>query len=310
MSSYTIRKYSIEDQQIWDDFVKTCKNGSFLFQRGFMEYHSDRFVDFSLLIFKGNALVAVFPANIKDDVLYSHQGLTYGGVLMQKSIGGEKVKDILQQILVYAKEHKITKLIVKNIPVFYHQLPSNEFSFFLSDHGASIYRRDLNLAIDYKLPITFHKSKLKHYQKNKNLGFTIQEVNDFSVFWEQVLVPRLKEKHQVQPVHALEEIQLLKSRFPEHIKQYVISLDKKVMAGITVFKTKTVVKSQYGAVTAEGEKYRALDFLFIELIQNYKAKGYQYFDMGTVTERNYGLLKQKEELGCQIYTQDFYELNL
>ena len=36
--------------------------------------------------------------------------------------------------------------------------------------------------------------------------------------------------------------------------------------------------------------------------------------MGTVTEENgtynKGLLKQKEELGCSIYTQDFYELHI
>jgi len=103
---------------------------------------------------------------------------------------------------------------------------------------------------------------------------------------------------------------LLKNRFPENIKQFVIYLDNQIVAGITIFKTKNVVKSQYGAVTDKGEKNRALDFLFISLINQYREEGYAFFDMGIVTENNLGLLKQKEELGCEIYTQDFYRLEM
>ena len=105
-------------------------------------------------------------------------------------------------------------------------------------------------------------------------------------------------------------IHLLKKKFPESIKQFVIRLEEEVLAGITIFKSEGVVKSQYGAVTNKGEQYRALDFLFISLIDKYREEGYKFFDMGTVTENNFGLLKQKEELGCEIYMQDFYELTL
>ena len=41
----------------------------------------------------------------------------------------------------------------------------------------------------------------------------------------------------------------------------------------------------------------------------YKEAGFTYFDMGTVVG-NASLLKQKEELGCYQYLQDFYELKL
>ncbi|WP_299246699.1 GNAT family N-acetyltransferase [uncultured Aquimarina sp.] len=310
MQTYTIKRYHKDDYSLWNSFIDNSKNGTFLFYRDFMEYHSDRFQDFSLLIYDKKKIIAVFPSNIKDEKIYSHQGLTYGGLVLGKSIGGEKVRNILSDIIDFLSSRTIDCLYVKLLPIFYHQKPSNEFAFFFSEFGAELYGRDLNLAIDYNLPSTIHKSKLKHYEKRRNIGFEIVEVDDFSGFWNEVLIPRLQERHSTKPVHTLEEIHLLKDKFPESIKQFVISLDDEILAGITIFKTKEVVKSQYGAVTDQGEKHRALDFLFISLINQYREEGYRFFDMGTVTENNFGLLKQKEELGCEIYTQDFYRLDL
>ena len=310
MRVYTIKKYQRDDFDLWNHFISNSKNGTFLFYRNFVEYHADRFEDFSLLIYDQTKLIAVFPANIHDNTVYSHQGLTYGGLVLQNSIGGEKVKNIFLGIIEFIKSHNVDHVYCKSIPVFYHQKPSNEFTFFFSDYGAKRYHRDLNLAIDYRLPLQIHKSKLKHYEKRKDLGFVIEEVDDFSDFWNQVLIPRLAKKHATQPVHTLEEINLLKQKFPESIQQFIIHLDTRILAGITIFKTNSVVKSQYGAVTDQGEKYRALDFLFISLIKRFQEEGYTFFDMGTVTEDNYGLLKQKEELGCEIYTQDFYRLDI
>ncbi|MHA7059994.1 GNAT family N-acetyltransferase [Aquimarina sp. M1] len=307
---YRIKKYQKTDCLLWNSFIDNSKNGTFLFHRDFMEYHSDRFLDFSLLIYDQSKLIAVFPANIKDTKVYSHQGLTYGGLILNKSIGGEKIRNILSEMIVFLRSHSISDLYIKSIPAFYHQKPSNELMFFLFEFGATLYRRDLNLAIDYSLPASIHKNKVKHYKKRENIGLAVEEVDDFSEFWNKVLLPRLREKHHTKPVHTLEEIRMLKKNFPENIKQFVIRIDSEILGGVTIFKTKEVVKSQYGAITDRGEKYRALDFLFIFLINQYRKEGYKFFDMGTVTDNNFGLLKQKEELGCEIYTQDFYSLHL
>ena len=46
-----------------------------------MEYHSDRFKDYSLLFYRDGQLVGLLPANIRNDTLFSHEGLTFGGVI-------------------------------------------------------------------------------------------------------------------------------------------------------------------------------------------------------------------------------------
>ena len=78
----TVRRYTPADKPLWDGFVALSKNATFLHYRDYMDYHSDRFNDFSLMAFDGGRLLALLPANLSGDTLYSHQGLTFGGWLM------------------------------------------------------------------------------------------------------------------------------------------------------------------------------------------------------------------------------------
>ena len=52
----TIIPYSINHRDVWNQFVRQSRNGTFLIDRRFMDYHSDRFVDCSLLVYEGVAL--------------------------------------------------------------------------------------------------------------------------------------------------------------------------------------------------------------------------------------------------------------
>ena len=61
-----IVKYTAEDKNNWNEFVRNSKNGHFFFQRDYMEYHSDRFDDFSLMFYDETyKLIAILPPNIK-----------------------------------------------------------------------------------------------------------------------------------------------------------------------------------------------------------------------------------------------------
>ena len=79
---FDIRRYSADRADEWNAFVAVSKNATFLFDRRYMDYHSDRFQDCSLMVYYKSSLYALLPANLKGDTLYSHQGLTYGGLLM------------------------------------------------------------------------------------------------------------------------------------------------------------------------------------------------------------------------------------
>lgn len=310
---YTIQKYQPTDSSLWNNFVAQSKNGTFLFHRDFMEYHQDRFEDYSQLIFENDQLIALFPANKVGNTIYSHQGLTYGGLVLPVKINFDKVLEIFNALMHHFKKNNFTELHIKYIPEIYTKQASNELAYVLLKMNAEIFRRDIEMAIDFSQPLQIHKTKLKHFHKAQALE--IIEPNDCSDFWCHVLEPKLNDKYQSKPVHTLSEIQLLKKRFKENIHQFDVYFENEIVAGITLFEKNHVVKSQYGAATPKGEKLRALEYLFIHLINKYKAEGKRFFSMGTVNEvnelgYNAGLLKQKEELGSSLYVQDFYKLKL
>ena len=57
----SIRRYNKEDKEKWNAFNKESKNPLFMFDRGYMDYHEDRFVDHSLLFYEDDTLVALLP---------------------------------------------------------------------------------------------------------------------------------------------------------------------------------------------------------------------------------------------------------
>lgn len=281
-----------------------------------MDYHSDRFVDFSLMVKKENDIVAVLPANKRTDELISHQGLTYGGLITRKDLDVESIKAVVNALLTFLKDAGFKFIEIRELPTFYQCDLSHYVLNALIDDTATIIGANKVLAIDYNKPLSIHKTKLKHYRKNKDKGFEIKEEDNFDEFWNQVLVPRLKDRHNTKPVHTLQEISLLKSRFNNQIKQFNIYLKGEILAGITIFDKGQIVKSQYGATTALGETERALEYLFIDLIHKYKAEGKSFFSMGTIMDKSYregyniGLMRQKIELGCNEYKQNILRIFL
>ncbi len=318
----SIIKYTPDYKSRWDRFVasligskhKGVKNTSFLFSRAFMEYHGDRFEDHSLLFFKDEKVIAVLPANRKGVTLFSHQGLTYGALVLEKGIAFSEAKQLVEALLQYLKTEGFQHFQIKLIPQFYMQQPAYELEHLLQEAGAQVVQSHLNFGIDYNRPYFIHATKERRARQALERGLRYGEA-DFAGFWNAVLKPRLSLKFDAEPVHSLAEIELLKKQFPYHIKQINCYQGETLLAGITLFLTEDVVKSQYGATTPEGEKLRVMDFLFVNLIQDYKDAGYRFFDMGTVQggrdeDYNFGLIKQKEELGAQVYLQHTLKLDL
>lgn len=93
-----VRKYAPDDKPVWDKFIREAKNSTFLFDRNFMDYHGDRIKDHSLLLFVDDVLRSVMPANENGDQLISHGGLSYGGLVLEKSV---RLDEVLSFFFIY-----------------------------------------------------------------------------------------------------------------------------------------------------------------------------------------------------------------
>lgn len=275
-----------------------------------MEYHSDRFEDFSLMVFKGDVLFAVLPAHVKEATIYSHNGLTYGSFALLESATLLDACEAFKTLLKFLHKQGFEALMLKVIPTFYNTLPSDELAYFLFKANATLLKRDVLMVIDYQNQLRFKKNRREGINKaiRNNLKVTVDK--NFEGFWNEILIPNLEKKHGVQPVHTLEEIQLLASRFPENIKQISVYKDDQIVAGTTIFLTKTTVHPQYVSGNLDKNSYGSLDLAYDFAINNFK-EDRKYFDFNISSEENgqvlnKGLLFWKETSGARSYTTDNY----
>ncbi len=309
----SVERYAQARKGAWDDFINAAKNATFLFCRDYMDYHRDRFSDYSLLISRADELLAVLPANLTpENTLVSHQGLTFGGMVLRPDATLCDVLEVFQAALEFLNSQQIENLILKRVPRFYSLLPDDEVDYALFLLAARLVRRDCALVIAQQNRLPFRKGRKSEISKARRFGIRFVEETDFSPFWDQVLVPRLAGRYGVKPVHTLPEIALLASRFPQNIRQFSAYCGEQIVAGTTIYETPAVAHTQYSAVTEEGQKMGALDALYGWLItERYKDKG--YFDFGICNEQegrsvNHGLLAWKEAFGGRSCIHDFYEI--
>lgn len=309
----TLKRYTAENLHQWNDFVKTSKNGFFMFNRGYMDYHVDRFSDHSLMVYdEGGSLVAILPANERDGVLYSHQGLTFGGFITGRKMRTPQMVELVEDLKTYAKDNSFSKVVYKAIPHFYHQQPAEEDLYALFCGGAKVVRVDVSSTIDYTTKrYPFSSSRKSGLAKAKKEGFVVTDTLDFAAFFGMMNAV-LETKYETTATHTAAEMQLLQSRFPENIRGYACQRGNEVLAGAIVYETPTVAHTQYLAATDEGKNTGALDFLLQHLIDVIYT-GKKYFDFGISTERagqflNEGLIAQKEGAGARATVHQFYEL--
>ena len=309
---FEIVRYTPERASEWNAFVAASKNGTFLFDRNYMDYHSDRFADHSLMFYADGKLLALLPANASGQVLYSHRGLTYGGLVMSERLTMVQTMALFSELNDYLRQEGFQKVVYKSIPWIYHRLSAEEDLYALFHVcRARIVARDYATNIFFPNKLRWERVRRRGVQRARQAGLVAERSDDFAPFW-QVLTDNLTTKYGVQPVHTLTEIELLHSRFPENIVQYVARHGDDVLGGIVLYVTPRVVHAQYSSATPEGKELGAIDFLYDHIMGGDYA-GYPYFDFGRSTENDDGsglnekLVFQKEGYGGRGLCYDIYE---
>ena len=307
-----VERYTETMKSTWNEFVRNSDNGHFMFLRDYMDYHSDRFEDHSLLIYDENKLRALLPACERENVLHSHQGLTYGGLILNSKSYATDVKEILATVVDYAKSNDIQDLVYKCIPPVYHRQGREEDRYALWAMGAEMFRRDISSVIDLRLPFKYRSTKKQNIKKGVQAQLSIHELDDLQEYW-QLLGAVLGSRHDAEPTHSYEEIQKLMLALPKHIKGYSVKHGDQLLGGALLFINHRSVHTQYLGVNPEGRDIGALDFLLDKLITHYQNEGYDYFSFGISTENagkylNEGLIFQKEGFGARAVMHDFYRI--
>lgn len=308
-----IKQYNLDDAEKWNEFVTISKQGTFLFNRNYMDYHADRFADCSFVVTEKGRISATLPANRKGDTLYSHQGLTYGGLLTTERMTAEKVCNIFSELNILLKEMGIKQVVYKAIPWIYHRIPAEEDLYALTNIcHAQLISRNISSSFNLHDVRKFTESRRSGIRKAARNGILVSESQDLAAFWN-ILNNNLTAKYDASPVHSLAELQLLMGRFAKEIKLYMATTTNgEPLGGTLIYETPNVVHTQYISASPDGKAMGALDLLFDYIINKVYKRRNGYFDFGKSTEAsgtvlNQQLIHQKEGFGGRGVCYDTYE---
>ncbi len=302
--------YRPELRAVWDAFAATATAGTFLFQRGYLDYHAHRFTDCSLLFYDDkNRLVALLPANRVGTALYSHQGLTYGGFVTHGPYTF-RLAACFNSLVGWCQAAGIQQVTYKPIPFIYAASPDQADLYCLFRLGATLSARHLSTSIEQAHARNFTDGRWGGVKKARRHGLSVRETTDFASFWH-VLDENLRQRYGATTLHSLAEISTLHARFPDQIRLHgAYDAAGVLVAGAVVYVTARVAHVQYLSATPQGRAAGALDLLIAHLIREVYAQ-HRYFDFGTSNgqpgqQLNHRLVFQKEGFGGRGVCYDAY----
>ena len=311
----TITRYDTTMAKRWDEMVRHSRNGTFLHQRGYMDYHSDRFTDCSLVAQHDGKWCALLPACIDGDTLYSHRGLTYGGWLVPlKHFDATVMLEVMDATVEWMRSQGIKHLVYKAVPHIYHRYPCEEDLYAIFRHHATIIETNISTTIDLTCPLPLDRGNKSGANAARKAGITVGPSEDWEGYWH-LLTSLLDERYGTCPVHTLDEMRLLQSRFPENITLHTATLGGELLAGVVMYLSQPVAHCQYIGASPAGKESKALTLLFEHLIAKYQQVGYRYFDFGISNENhglylNEGLVRQKSRLGGRGIVYNTFQIDL
>lgn len=137
-----VSRYEGSFRDSWNEIVSTARAQHFMFFRDFIEYHDDRFIDASWLVWRDGRPIAALPASRHGDEVVSHGGLTFGGLISTSEITTSRAIESLGKITEGMRSDGIRRLVYKPTPHIYHRGPAEEDLFALFSTG-----RDLPLVM-------------------------------------------------------------------------------------------------------------------------------------------------------------------
>jgi hypothetical protein len=319
LSDWAVALFEPGDQPEWESLFAASGSGTMLHSREYLAYHGQRFVDRSLALRDpGGRLRGIVPAaESRDDAaaIVSHPGATYGGVLAAAGVTGAAYAAMLRRAFGFWAELGYRELVYKPVPFIYHRTPCQEDSYVLWQLGARVSRRTLSACIDLAQRLEPSSRRKRSLAKARRSGCAVRSGYDvLAQFWP-VAESALLERHDVRPVHTLEEIQYLARRFAANIECLGAFVDGELVAGAVLYLSPTATHVQYSLSSPRGLAAGAMDVLIDHAIAASAERGARYVDLGISTdaagtELNEGLHRFKMEFGAGTIVYEQFALDL
>ncbi|MBL8025302.1 MAG: GNAT family N-acetyltransferase [Fibrobacteres bacterium] len=323
MEKIEIIPYTADLRDTWEKVVMESNNGTIYHMQNFLGYHKEgRFNNFHHLIAVDGRIEAVIPGakvlNDKGETSFSsYPGSSVGGFVLPQSYGLEDTDKVIMAFLHYLEENGFKKIEITPTPFFYGRQENQHIDFVLSREGFGFRKREMSSVIpisrEIENPIALLRPSVRQaLRKARKAGVEIVQDDSIEAYtaYHAILTQNLASKHNVKPVHTLEEMKDLKRRFPEKITLMVAKLQEEIVAGIWIFRANPkVAVAFYIAQKYEFQESRAVNLLYAETLLKVKEWGHKYYELGLFSvnmQPNYGLGRFKESYGGIGLFRDYF----
>jgi len=316
-----VRELFQSDASVWDQFVDSSTNGTIFHEMKFLGYHEPRKFDLRFLTFyEGrNRIIALLPFELKDGILKSPVGASYGGlVLSQMSL--QKTYQVVLALLGWAAENGVRKIRFTYAPLIYTDRMAQDLDFVLLYCGFQNTQNLFSSVIDlvwFSQGDSFQKvspSGRRAIKKSLMEDVQIQETGDLDSYYP--ILERNKLKFGVKPAHQLNEMKELQKRYPDQIKLFGAFCQENLIAGVWTMKCNSrVALAFYIASDPDFNLVRPVNRLLFEIARKFSQEGMQYLDLGVSMntssdnpiEPSWSLVSFKEIAGSKGFLRPSYE---
>jgi len=318
----TIKRYIRTQSQQWDNFIKKSNNGTLFHRRKFLNYHrDDKFEDHSLMVYKKDKLVSIFPAAVGIEkgkrLLISHPGSSMGSFVVPVNLSIADAMQFSKLLIDYARGQLFNGIKITIPPTIYQSRISNYIDFSFFKQGFVYVKRDITsiLFLEKKVEKNLQKFRSSHrrsVRKAQDFGIVVRQTEDYETFYN-ILVQNLSIRHNVDPTHTLDELLEIKNRFSKDVNLFGAYLNNEMLSGVVNFVINDhVVLAFYISHQEKYQKYRSVNLLFYSIFNWAISKGLKIYDFGTFTvngEPNMGLGRFKENFGASGVFRDTVQVN-
>lgn len=317
----SVTVYEKQYEVMWDEFVmKYSINGTFLQTRRFLNYHpTDRFRDASCIVWNGNhEIVAVCSAcritQDGEEILYSHMGSTYGGIIIRtgKWYKTHRVISILTCLEALWKEEGITQVVLKQTPSLFSAVSQDlaDYCFYYLGYETC---KELNLYVDFteygqNILNELSQGKRTNVHNCEKEGLVCRKVTSKEeVYRFHVLLSKTLEKYHKKPVHTVDELyDFVSERLKEECEIFGIYKEEKMIAGSMMFyfRQVNIAHTQYLCSDSQYNKLSPMTYAYYSMLCEMRKRGFKKVSWGIVTENvgrylNDGLVNNKEAFGSR-----------
>ena len=317
MDETIVTKYSDDFSTIWDDFVNTTNGGTLHSKRSFLNYHKDKFQDFSLMFKIKNKVVAILPAVIVDKKLISHPGASYGGLIYKENLKMESLLDINHVLNNICEQNNIESIEMR-FP--YSIISKNHFDklkYCLAKQTNKV-SREISQYIDLKshqrgsYSENFNRILKKDHKLTTQPTTNKEEVSKFYTLLEQNLL-----KHNTKPTHTFKELIYLIDNLKDECKVFLTTDEEgHIVSGSFVLElTKNTAHTFYLCSDYRFIKKSPLVNTIDHMAKYYKNLGFDHLNLGISTENkgeniNLSLNNFKEKFNSCGTVRETFHINI